>query len=90
MMDGRQEAIVLHVLQLQGRSSSPKEPGLDYDWTTAINIRFQRTQAVDNVLSAGRHGEKPFASVSVMATMVRCCPTSPRPRADTSLGHFNA
>lgn len=55
---------MLHALQLQGRSSSSKEPEPVNDWTTAINICFQRTQAVDNILNADRHGEKPFASVS--------------------------
>ena len=54
---------MLHALQLQGRSSPSKEPEPVNDWTTAINIRFQRTQAVDNILSADRHGERPFASV---------------------------
>ena len=60
VMDGRQEVIVLHVLQVQGPSSSLKPPELDNDWTTAINIRFQQTQAVDNILSAGRHGGEAF------------------------------
>ena len=55
---------MLHALQLQGRSGSFKDPEPVNDWTTAISIRFQRTQAVDNILSADCHGEKPVASLS--------------------------
>lgn len=39
------------------RFGAARLPGQENDWTTAINIRFQRSKAVKNILSCDRHGK---------------------------------